>query len=214
MNAGGGTPIDWYGSGCPRSAERLYQLLLRAYPREFRAAYGREMTLLFRDLCREGEVRSLRFWARIISDVARSAPALRVEAWRARGMRKTQTIEVFMKVAALVTVLLGLSATLNAVVEGSAGLRGTMTGTHVLSVAMGVLAGALLLTAGVTLLRNAPSAQRVATSATLACLVLMLVARLLHPWMSILSQVVGFALPATLLIVLHWPRRPSGSRVA
>lgn len=214
MNARADTSIDGHGSGCPRTAERLYQLLLRAYPREFRAAYGREMALLFRDLCAEGEVRSLRFWAGIIGDVARSAPALHADAWRARGMKQTRTIEVFMKFAALVTVLLGVFATLNAVVEGAAGLRGTMAGTHVLSVALGVLAGALLLTAGVMLLRNAPSARRAATTATLACIGLMLVARLLHPWMSIFSQLVGIALPVTLLIVLHWPRRPSGSRVA
>lgn len=190
-------------------AERLYQLLLRAYPREFRAAYGCEMMLLFRDLCRDGEVRSLRFWAGIISDVARSAPALHADAWRARAMRKTRTMEVLMKFAALVTVLGGLLATLNAVVEALAALRGTMAGTHVLSVALGVLAGALLLTAGVTLLRKAESARRGATIATFACIVLMLVARLLHPWMSIVSQLVGFSLPITLLMVLHWPRRPS-----
>jgi hypothetical protein len=191
-------------------AERIYQLLLQAYPPEFRAEYGREMALLFRDLCGEGEVRSLRFWAGIISDVARSAPALRAEAWRARGMRRTHTIEVLMKVAALLTVLLGLFVTLNAAGEGLAG-RGSMAETHVLAVALGALAGALLLTAGVTLLRSAPSARRAATAAALASLVFILVARLLHPWMSIFSQLVGIAMPVTLLIVLHWRRRSASS---
>ncbi len=36
----------------PAAAERIYRLLLRAYPPDFRAEYGREMVLLFRDQCR------------------------------------------------------------------------------------------------------------------------------------------------------------------
>ena len=59
------------------SAERVFRLLLRAYPREFRAKYGQEMVLVFRDQCREGDVRSLGFWGRVLWDVLRSAPALR-----------------------------------------------------------------------------------------------------------------------------------------
>ena len=35
------------------SAEQIYRLLPRAYPPDFRAEYGREMVLLFRDQCRE-----------------------------------------------------------------------------------------------------------------------------------------------------------------
>ena len=38
------------------SAERIYRLLLRAYPADFRAQYGREMVLLFRDQCQENDV--------------------------------------------------------------------------------------------------------------------------------------------------------------
>src|SRR6266571_1558077 len=64
------------------SAERIYRLLLRAYPPDFRAENGREMVLLFRDQCRESDARTLGFWAAVICDVARSAPALRAEAWR------------------------------------------------------------------------------------------------------------------------------------
>ena len=59
------------------SAERIYRLLLRAYPPAFRAEYGREMVLVFRDQCRDGDVRTLGFWVRVLWDVVRSAPALR-----------------------------------------------------------------------------------------------------------------------------------------
>src|SRR5437867_8229644 len=87
------------------SAERIYRLLLRAYPPDFRSEYGREMVLLFRDQCRESDVRTVGFWARVLCDVARSAPALRAEAWRARMSDSTRTVEVLMKLAAMPTVL-------------------------------------------------------------------------------------------------------------
>src|SRR6266571_3381953 len=79
------------------SAERIYRLLLRAYPPDFRAEYEREMVLLFRDQCRESDVRTIGFWAAVIWDVARSAPALRAEAWRtprfcAQGRRAPRDI--------------------------------------------------------------------------------------------------------------------------
>src|SRR5438046_9508567 len=101
------------------SAERIYRLLLRAYPPDFRAEYGREMVLLFRDQCRESDVRTLGFWTAVIYDVARSAPALRMEAWR----RNTRTMEVIMKLAAILTVLLGVLGIANAVVDWVAGSK-------------------------------------------------------------------------------------------
>ncbi|HEY6090410.1 MAG TPA: hypothetical protein VIV83_00315, partial [Gemmatimonadales bacterium] len=81
------------------SAERIYRLLLRAYPPAFRADYEREMMLVFRDQCRDDDVRSVGFWMRVLLDILRSAPALRAEA--------TRTVEVIMKIAAVVAVLLG-----------------------------------------------------------------------------------------------------------
>ena len=45
--------------------------------------------------------------------------------------------------------------------------------------------------------------------AVLASLVLIVAARLLFPWMSILSQLIGIGLPVVLLIALYWPRKAS-----
>src|SRR5207244_9049559 len=114
------------GPACmsPAAAERIYRLLLRAYPPDFRAEYGREMVLLFRDQCRESDVRTVRFWAMVLSDVARSAPALRAAAWRAWVNESTQTMEVIMKLAAMLTVLLGVFGIVGAVVEWVAGSKG------------------------------------------------------------------------------------------
>ena len=186
----------------PASAERIYRLLLRAYPLAFRAEYEREMVLLFRDQCRESDVRSLGFWAKVFYDVARSAPALRMEAWR----QNTRTMEVIMKLAAMLTVLLGVLGILNAVVEWVAGSKGAIDGAYVLAVVLGVFASALLLGAGIAILLRRQQAARLALFASL---VSVMAARLLFPWMSIFSQLVGFGLPVALLITLYWPPKSS-----
>ena len=154
-------------------------------------------------------MRTLGFWAAVICDVARSAPALRAAAWRTRGREITRTIEVIMKLAAMVTVLLGLFGILNAVIEGLAGLKGTTDGTYKLALVLGVCASALLLAAGVAILRPTQRGRQAARLALLASLMIIVAARLLHPWMSVFSQLVGMGVPVTLLIALHWPRRAS-----
>jgi hypothetical protein len=207
------------GAGAPRrpaAAERIYDLLLRVYPPAFRADYGREMALLFRDQCREGDVRTLRFWMAVLWDVARSAPALHAEAWRARARENTRTLGAIMKIAAMLTVLLGVVGALGAVVDGVAGQRQGFGGTHLLSVVLGGVAGVLLLVAGVALWRRTPSARQTATVAALASLVIVVVARLVFPWMSIFYQLVAVGLPIALVVALHWPGRrgPSASELA
>jgi len=196
------------------SAERIYRLLLRAYPPGFRAEYGREMVLLFRDQCRDGDVRTLGFWVRVVCDVARSAPALRVEAWRGRGSENTQTVEVIMKIAGMVTVLLAAFGIVGAVGEWVVASRGAMDGSYVLAVVLGVFASVLLLGAGVAILLGARWGRQPARLALVASLVSAVAARLLFPWMSIFSQLVGFGLPVALLIALYWPNKPATVRPA
>ncbi len=189
------------------SAERIYRVLLRAYPHDFRAEYGREMVLLFRDQCQESDVRSLSFWARVLCDVARSAPVLRIESWR----QSTQTMEIIMKLTAILTVLLGVFGIVNAVVEWVAGSKAAIDGGYVLAVVLAVFASALLLGAGIAILLRRPHAARLALFASLVSVV---AARLLFPWMSIFSQLVGFGLPVGLLITLYWPPRASPAGAA
>jgi uncharacterized membrane protein len=187
------------------SPEGIYRLLLRAYPPDFRGQYEREMVLLFRDQCRESDVRTVGFWAAVIWDVARSAPALRLEAWRER----TRTMEVIMKLAAVVTVLVGVLGILNAGVDAGAGFMGTLGGMHGLSLVLGVFASVLLLVAGGAILRPTERGRQAARLALFASLALIVAARLLHPWMSPFSQVLGIGLPVAFLIALYWPRRAS-----
>jgi hypothetical protein len=184
------------------SAERIYRLLLRAYPPDFRAQYGREMVLLFRDQCQEGDVRTVGFWAAVIRDVARSAPALRAAAWR----ENTRTIEVIMKLASILTVVLGAFGILGAMNEWGAAPQ--HAGTYVLAIVLGVAASLLLLGAGVAILLQKRRAARLALVASLVCFV---GARLVFPWMSIFLQLIGFVLPVGLLIALYWPRNAKPS---
>ena len=139
-------PVAMDAQGRPTPAERVYRLLLRAYPAAFRAVYEREMTLVFRDQCREPGAGTLRFWMAVVWDVAQSAPALRVEAWRARGGEDTQTPGAIMKIGAMLAVLVGVFVALGAAVDGVAGQQQGFGGTHLLSVVLGSLAGASLLT--------------------------------------------------------------------
>jgi hypothetical protein len=178
------------------SAELIYRLLLRAYPPAFRAEYGREMVLVFRDQCRDGDVRTLGFWMRVLWDIVRSAPALRAEA--------TRTVEVIMKLAAILTVLLAAFGMFGAVNDWSAASQ--HAGTYVLAIVLGVAASLLLLGAGVAILLQKRQAARLVLVASLSCFV---AARLLFPWMGIFLQLVGSVLPVGLLIALYWPRKSS-----
>jgi uncharacterized membrane protein YhaH (DUF805 family) len=94
---------------------------------------------------------------------------------------------------------------LNAVVEWAAGSKGAIDGRYVLAVVLGVFASVLLLGAGVAVLLRRQQAARLALYASLVSVV---AARLLFPWMSIFSQLVGFGLPVALLLALYWPRKP------
>jgi hypothetical protein len=180
------------------SAERIYRLLLRAYPPAFRADYEREMMLVFRDQCRDDDVRSVGFWMRVLLDILRSAPALRAEA--------TRTVEVIMKIAAVVAVLLGALGIVGTVRELVAGYQQPVQAGYLLSVVLGVCAFAVIVGAAVAILRGKRQAAR---PALIAALALMLGARLLFPWMGIFAQLVGFGLPIGLLIALYVPRKPS-----
>ena len=178
------------------NAERIYRMLLRAYPPAFRAEYGREMVLVFRDQCRDSDVRTLGFWMRVFWDIVRSAPTLRAEA--------TRTVEVIMKLAAILTVLLAAFGIFGAVNDWSAASQ--HAGTYVLAIVLGVAASLFLLGAGFGILLQKRQAARLALVASLVCF---MAARLVFPWMSIFLQLVGFGLPVVLLIALYWPRKPS-----
>jgi ABC-type branched-subunit amino acid transport system permease subunit len=188
------------------TAGRIYRLLLRVYPAEFRSEYGREMLVVFTDDYRNRDETQLDFWAATMWDVARSAAPLWVEAVSGCWKENTKTLEVIMKLSGMLAVLLGVYGVLGASAEAVAGMRGTLDGRHLLAIVLGAIGAALLLAAGAALLRSAISGRHTATAALAASLVITLIARFTHPWMSIFTELVGIGLPIALLTTLHWPR--------
>ncbi len=71
----------------PDAAERLYALILRAYPAAFRERFGAEMRQLFRDR-RQGATErgegAARFWLDLAADTVRALPAQHLAALRER----------------------------------------------------------------------------------------------------------------------------------
>jgi hypothetical protein len=198
--------VSAHPRGRTRAAERVYRLLLRAYPAAFRAAYGREMVLAFRDQRRETGASGVRFWAAVVWDVARSAPALRVEALRARGEKGSRTEEGTMKPMAILAVLIGALEVVNAAAEGWVGWTTYRDGYSLAGGVMGAVAGALLVASGIALLRRSPGAAAWARGAASTCLVMFLVIGLVTPRLSILALLLGIGFPLALLLFLRWSR--------
>ena len=198
-----------------RAAERVYRLLLRAYPAGFRAEYGREMVLVFRDRRRDESARGIRFWSEMIWDVARSAPALRLDAFRIRWEEDIQTGEEKMRTMAILAVLIGVTEAANALAEGWAG--GIANGGFWLAgIILTVVAGTLLVVAGVAMLRRAAGAVPSARVAAITCLTVVVLIRLVDGWMSIFGTLLGIVFPIALLFFLWWTRRrgPSAPTMA
>lgn len=187
------------------AAEWVYRLLLRAYPAEFRAAYGREMVLIFRDR-RRVTARGIRFWWEMAWDVARSAPAQRLDAFRIGGEGDIQVREGKMRTMAILTVLIGGAEAANALIEGWAGGIANGSGFWLAGVILTVVAGALLLVAGIAMLRRSPGAVQWAQAAAVACLTVVVLVRLVHGWMSIFGTILGIVFPIALLLYLRRTR--------
>jgi hypothetical protein len=126
----------------------------------------------------------------------------------------TRIVEVIMKLAGVLAGLLGAYGVVSALTEAVAGMRGTPGGAYTLAVVLGIIAAALLLAAGASLWRSPVSGRHTATITLVASLVMVLIARLLHPWMGVLALIVGIGSPILLLAAVHWPsgRGPSTSR--
>jgi hypothetical protein len=197
------------------AAEWVFTLLLRAYPAQFRATYGREMVVLFRDQRRAG-AGGVQFWAECSWDVVRSAPALRLESWRSWCRVNIQPSEgVAMRMTmAILAILIGAIETVNALVEGRAASIVGLDGVAVVAVALGVLAGALLIAAGIAQAKRTASASTVSFAAAITCLLVFVLIGPVLSRMSIFSTMLGIGFPIALLLFLRLGRGPSSRMMA
>ena len=110
-----------------------------------------------------------------------------------------------MKTMGALAVSIGLLQAVNALVElkggGTAGWPG-------LVVAMAIVLSVLLVVAGVALLAEASSARTLSQIAAVCWLVLVVLARAVHPWMSVFATLLAVVFPVALLVASL--RRVSG----
>lgn len=200
------------------AADRAYRLMLRAYPRGFRAEYEHEMLLAFRDQRREPHDGVAAFWATTCLDVARSAPALRLEALRISFSSFTHTEEGSMMkmTVGIIAIMIGALEATNALQESwGAGVvnhdsRALIGGT------MALVAGTLIIAAGIALMRRSPNAAAIAQGAAITCAAVFAFLALALPLMSGFATVLGVGFPILLFAFARWyrPRDPSAPVIA
>jgi hypothetical protein len=199
------------------AAERVYGVLLRAYPAAFREAFGGEMALLFRDR-RRTEGAGPRFWLEMMVDLARSALPLRVEALRGRrahlrtGMNTTaREVEMMGTAMAILTIMIGAMEAAGAFTEFWSGVQHPAgSGPWVIGSAMGVAAAGLLLGSGVALLRGSPGAVPMARGAAITCMAVFFLISYVLPMMGYFAQILGMGFPVILLLYLWRGRGEAG----
>jgi hypothetical protein len=196
-----------------RMPDRVFRLLLRAYPAPFRAAYGREMTLLFRDQRRDAGAGAL-FWAGVVWDMLRSAPQARVDAFRARRAGHALDERGAMRLMWMLTVLAGTVDVSNALIEAHAGWADKSDAAWLVSIAAVVTAGVLLAAAGIASLQRRPSSHTLARVSSVVCLAVFAGAGFLQPWASVFARLIGVGFPLLLLLVLLSPRARGPSALA
>jgi hypothetical protein len=195
--------------------EWIFEFLLRAYPRDFRAAYGREMRMIFRDQRRAGH-RGVRFWAECGWDVARSAPTLRVESWLAWWQMNDEALEgiAMRKTMAILSILIGVFEIVNSLVEGRAASAAGLDASALLSVTLGIVAGILLLAAGIAQAVRSARAPALAVAAAVTCIGVFVLIGVVMSRMSIFSTLLGIAFPIALLLFLRLGRGQSARALA
>ncbi len=184
-------------------ADTLYRALLRAYPAEFRRAYEREMTTLFRDQRRIAGGNTIAFWFGVLWDVAKSAPTMRLHQAHAQFSQDIQHAEVAMLVMAILAMLVGAVEVVNSLIEVSYG-GFQAGGTYSLVVGLlGTAVGALMVAAGMALIRGSRRAQMFARMAALSCLAVFVGVRAVQPIFSIFASMLGIGFPIMLLVFLR-----------
>lgn len=187
------------------AAERVFAVMLKAYPPEFRAAYDREMMVVFRDYHRERGANVVRFWSEIVWDVAKSAPALRLEVLRARTRHGQEGVFGTIAMATL-AILIGTLEVVNSGVEGWFGVIVNGDAISLLAATLGIIGGALLFTSGIALLRSSARAATLVRRTALGCFGVFVLTAIALPRLSIFATMLGTAFPIALLVFMRMSR--------
>jgi hypothetical protein len=137
----------------------------------------------------------------VVWDIARSAPALRVQTVGERW-RTDIYMGATMKVMAILAVLVGGLELLNTLREATAGGGGSAPTAWVVIIVLAVTAALLLLGSGVVLLSGRPRAATLARGGALACLVVFAAIAAIRPIFSIAATGLGILFPIVLLVFM------------
>jgi hypothetical protein len=194
----------------------MYSVLLRAFPAEFRAEYRREMVQLFDDRRRDESADRVRFWASILLDIAQSAPALRLAAWRGNDRGHFHLEGRTMKTMAILGILIGTLEVVSAGAEAWVGGLVLHGGYSLAAGSVAAASGGLLVASAIAMLRGSKGAASLAQGSAIACLAVFALVAALHPIFSILSTMLGIGFPIALLLFLRVTqgRGPSAPIVA
>lgn len=197
-----------------KSADALYRLLLKTYPEDFRVAYAHEMTIHFRDMRREADGGAIAFWFGILWDVAKTASVMRLGRAHAWWNRNFHIGEIAMLIMGILSLLVGVLELVNSFIEVRYGVMHG-AGWSLFAGLDGVIAGALLLAAGVALLRRTARAVTLARVAAIYCLATFGLVLAISPIFSLAATTLGIAFPIILLTYLYVRGRGSSQpRVA
>lgn len=185
------------------AAERAYRMLLRVFPARFRVEYGREMTQLFNDRRRDESARPVRFWAAMVTDIARSAPAIRMEQWRAARGDNSYLGGRTMKTMAILAILVGTLEVVSSAAEAVVGGVVLHGGYSLAAGSVAAAVGALLVASAVAMLRGSRGAVAMAQGSAIACLAVFALVAALHPIFSVLATILGVGFPVALLMFLR-----------
>ena len=197
-----------------RSADVLYQVLLRTYPEDFRVRYAHEMTVHFHDMRRDAAGGAVGFWLGIVWDVAKTASVMRLQRAHSWWNRNIHFEEIAVLIMGILSLLVGVLELVNSFIEVRYGV--TQGESWPLFAGLdGVFAGALLLAAGVALLRRTSKSVMLARVAALYCLATFGLVLAIRPIFSIAATTLGIAFPIILLAFLYVRGRGSSApRVA
>lgn len=116
-----------------------------------------------------------------------------------------------MKAMAILTTLIGALEVLNSLIEGAGGWP-NRDGAWMLVVALGILGGIVLMTAGSVMLRRGAGATSQALGMGAACLVAFGLIAFIFPVMSGFAMLLGIGFPIVLMAFLFWRRGRESAR--
>lgn len=190
-------------------AEQFYRVLMQAYPPGFRNAFGREMTLVFRDQQRDGLV-AWRYWIALIIEVASTAPRL----WAEEVRESFLNMETAMKLMSVLAILVGVLETANGLVESQAFAFGQRDTLSQVVLVLSIASAVLMTFAGLALLLRGRAARTMGRLAAVGCLATFAFMASARPMMSVAATGVGLAFPVALLVTLLVKRGAATSATA